>query len=178
MGSVWDYVAYMRPRAWFPCFVCSLTGYAISPARPDSWGPVLIDLSWLFVVYGVFLWGGTNALNSAHDRDEGPVNFLPNPPPFPRHLAVYGLVVMLLGVGIAGVKGLNAAALALIAVLLSVYYSVSFPGCGRRGKEIPGMDILINSTGFGLGAVLLGYTATSASWSPDLFWVGCSISVR
>ena len=48
---------------------------------------------------GIVLWvvclnGGTLALNSAFDRDEGDVAYLKRPPPPPRHLAAFSLGLM------------------------------------------------------------------------------------
>ncbi len=177
MAQFHHYVAYLRPRAFVPCWLCTLTGYALSPSRPESALEQLGDLAWLFSTYSVLLWGGTNALNSSQDRDEGPVNMLPNPPPLPPYLGLFGLAVMGLGIGLSALKGPRAVGLALVAVFLSIYYSVKLPGLGRRGKEVPGVDILINSIGFGLHAVLLGYSATPAPWALDVFWVGSAISV-
>jgi hypothetical protein len=180
------YVAYLRPRAFLACWLCAATGYAISPAKPDALFGQGLDLIWLFLVYAVFLWGGTNALNSAMDRDEGPVNLLPNPPPRPPGLAWFGLIWMGIGVALAAWKGWPAVVLGLVAVLLSIYYSV--PGRWRegseprrwwlrRGKEIPGIDILINTLGFGLGAVLLGWSATPAPLTWQVLYVGLAFTV-
>ena len=57
----------------------------VSPARPPASGsaPALLGL----VLWVVCLNGGTLALNSAFDRDEGDIAYLRRPPLPPRHLA-------------------------------------------------------------------------------------------
>ncbi|GAC1394812.1 MAG: hypothetical protein NVSMB47_04620 [Polyangiales bacterium] len=109
----------------------------------------------------MLLWGGTNAFNSSQDRDEGPVNLLPNPPPLPPRLASFGLAAKLLAVALAAVRGWRPAAIVGAAVVASVYYS--WRGAPwRRGKEIGVVDNLINAGGTGFAAILLGYAFTPA----------------
>ena len=56
-------------------------------------GPALLGL----VLWVVCLNGGTLALNSAFDRDEGDVAYLRRPPAPPRHLAAFSLALMVAG---------------------------------------------------------------------------------
>jgi hypothetical protein len=125
----------------------------------------------VFVVNSVFLWGGTNAFNTAHDRDHGAVTFLPRPPPLPRGLGLFGVVTMLLAVVASALWGWRTTALSCLAVLLSVYYSAGGPGL-RRGKEIGGVDNLINAFGCGLWSVLFGYCTTAAALDTRVLVVG------
>ena len=58
-------------------------GFAGAAARASGSAPALLGL----VLWVVCLNGGTLALNSAFDRDEGDIAYLRRPPPPPRHLA-------------------------------------------------------------------------------------------
>lgn len=172
------YVAYMRPRTFGPTFVFPLTGYALSPGRPTEPLWVARDLGLMFLVYSVLLWGGTNAYNSSHDRDVGPVNLLPDPPPIPPHLASFGLTAEALACVLSfALFGIRAAALACVAAMLSVLYSRRRSGPNRRGKDIPGVDIAINALGCGLGSVLFGFVVSGEPLTPFVAVVGLAFSV-
>ena len=56
-------------------------------------GPALLGLA----LWVICLNGGTLALNSAFDRDEGDVAYLRQPPPPPRRLAAFSLGLMVPG---------------------------------------------------------------------------------
>src|SRR5438045_3666498 len=141
-----DSFAYTRPRSVPVTMVMALTGWLASPGHARNVSAIATDVLFLIVVHSVLLWGGTNAFNSAEDRDEGPVNLLPDPPPRPPHLGSFGLALMVAAVAAAGLRGARCAILAALAVVLSVFYS--WRGAPwRRGKEIPGIDNLINAGG-------------------------------
>jgi hypothetical protein len=66
--------------------------------------------------------------------------------------------------------------LAATAVLLSVFYSKrGMPW--RRGKDIVGIDILINAAGTGLGAIALGWAATGMPITTELIYIGMAFSL-
>ena len=111
---------------------------------------------------GVALWvvclnGGTLALNSAFDRDEGDVAYLRSPPPPPR--------------GPRGVPpGPDGGRAAAGAVLLPPRYQVAYAACfvlsvlysvpPVRLKAVAGADWLINMVGFGTLTPYAGWAAT------------------
>jgi 4-hydroxybenzoate polyprenyltransferase len=110
---------------------------------------------------GIGLWvvclnGGTLALNSAYDRDEGDIAYLRRPPPPPTHLASFGFCLMVLG--LLGALLLPAGYRAAYAVCLglSVLYSVP----PFRLKAVPGADWVINMLGFGTLTPYAGWAAT------------------
>src|SRR5690606_18559596 len=117
------------------------------------------------VLFVIFLNGGTLAINSAFDRDEGDIGYLDAPPPPPRHLFAFGMSLM--------VGGLVAAALWLpraftlvygACVIMSVLYSVP----PFRWKAVAGLDLVINALGFGLLTALSGWTLSAVpltGWS-------------
>ena len=115
----------------------------------------------LFAVQSVLLWGGANAFNSSQDRDSGPVNLLPSPPPMPEHLAAFGLFANGAAIVLAATRGLWAALIVTAGVAASTFYSWQ-SGHWRRGKEIGVVDNLINAAGSGAGSILLGYAFTNA----------------
>jgi len=177
MGApISHYLAYLRPRTFVPTFFLALTGYAASPARPESAFECAVDLVLLLVVYSVLLWGGANAFNSSQDRDEGPVNLLPDPPPRPPQLAAFGLALTVIAVPIAALRGLRPAMIVALCVPVSVYYS--WRGAPwRRGKEIGVIDNLINASGSGLAAIALGYSFTPAPFDARIAFVAAAFTI-
>ncbi len=114
--------------------------------------------AWLL---GVVLWvvclnGGTLALNSAYDRDEGDIAYLRQPPPPPRHLAPFGLALWSSGLLLASLLPGEFQAAYAVCLVLSVLYSVP----PFRLKAVPGADWLINMVGFGTLTPYAGWAAT------------------
>ncbi len=171
-----SYLVHMRPKTFLPSFVFVLTGYALNPLKA-SLSSIMLEIIYLFGIYSVLLFGGTCALNSHFDRDEGPLNFLENPPEKPRYLGYYGLALMLLACMWSSVFGFWPLMMTLFATLLSIAYSVKFPSLKWRGKEIGGMDILIDSLGCGLVAVILGATIGGAAVPLRTWWVAIAFTV-
>jgi 4-hydroxybenzoate polyprenyltransferase len=102
--------------------------------------------AWLgMAVWVVLLNGGTLALNSAFDRDEGDIAFLRHPPPPPRFLAPFAAVLMGLGLALTWSLPPTYRRLYVLCALMSVAYSVR----PVRLKAVAGMDWLINMLGFG-----------------------------
>jgi 4-hydroxybenzoate polyprenyltransferase len=165
------YLAYTRPLSIPVTLVMALTGWLASPARGG-----VSDIIFLIVVHSFLLWGGTNAFNSAEDRDDGPVNLLPNPPPLPPHLARFGIALMLLAIAAASLRNMQCVLLVACAVVLSIFYSwrgAPWP----RGKDIPGVDNLINAAGCGLGSFCLGWCATDAPLTRSALYLGLAWTV-
>lgn len=156
MNEFKNALLHTRPKSWLPAFLFVLTGYASSPHAGVSAITVSQDLTLLFLIYSVFLWGGTSAFNSAQDKDEGPINFLENPPPLPKFLGVFGLIWMGIGVAISYFMDDVVFICSIISFVLSIFYSYKIPFLTRRGKDIGGVDLLINSLGCGVIAVLMG----------------------
>jgi lycopene elongase/hydratase (dihydrobisanhydrobacterioruberin-forming) len=116
---------------------------------------------------GIALWvvclnGGTLALNSAFDRDEGDIAYLRQPPPPPRGLAAFGFGLMLAGLLGALLLPLAYRLVFLICVALSVLYSVP----PFRLKAVPGADWVINMWGFGTLTPYAGWAATGLPVGP------------
>ena len=156
-GTVWSYLAYTRPLSIPFTFVLVLTGYVLAPANA-GWPACIPDLVFLVLVYSVLGWGGTNAFNSAEDRDEGPVNLLPSPPPLPAHLGAFGIGWGLLAilVTLAWPGRVRVLPFVVLAALLSLAYSYR-GGPFRRLKEIGIVDNVTNALGCGPIAIGIGW---------------------
>jgi 4-hydroxybenzoate polyprenyltransferase len=121
-------------------------------------GPALAGL----VLWVVCLNGGTLALNSAFDRDEGDIGYLKAPPLPPRGLAPFALFLMALGqlLSLRLPPGFQVAY--AICFLLSIVYSVP----PFRLKAVAGVDWVINMWGFGTLTPYAGFAATGRAVEP------------
>jgi 4-hydroxybenzoate polyprenyltransferase len=157
LGPRLDYLLHLRPVEWPIMAAHTAAGYLLAvgvsgAAAGSELGPALL---------GIGLWvgclnGGTLALNSAFDRDEGDIAYLRNPPPPPRKLAGFALGLMTAGlVGSLLLPPLYRVVYA-ICLALSVLYSVP----PFRLKAVAGADWLINMAGFGTLTPLAGWAAT------------------
>jgi lycopene elongase/hydratase (dihydrobisanhydrobacterioruberin-forming) len=157
LGSRLDYLLHLRPIEWPIMAAHTAVGYLLAVglrgvAVGETLGPALLGLA----LWVVCLNGGTLALNSAFDRDEGDIAYLRNPPKPPRRLGAFALLLMASG---------QMAALALppayqvayaVCFALSVLYSVP----PFRLKAVAGADWLINMVGFGTLTPFAGWAAT------------------
>lgn len=157
-----SYIQHLRPKGFLPSFLFTLPGYAMAPNKPDIAGQIA-DCALLFCIYSLCLMGGACAINTAEDKDANqPLTYLPNPPPIPHFLGLFGLGVMAVGLALATLRGPTPTALAALSIALSWLYSGRLPFTRWRGKEIGGVDNAISSIGCGGIAILLGYTMRGA----------------
>jgi lycopene elongase/hydratase (dihydrobisanhydrobacterioruberin-forming) len=157
LGPSLDYLLHARPAEWPIVTAHTLVGYALAvglsgAARGDRLGPVLLGV----ILWVICLNGGTLALNSAYDRDEGDVAYLRRPPPPPVHLAGFGSGLMLLGLAASFALPAGYRAAYAVCLVLSVLYSVP----PFRLKGVPGADWIINMWGFGTLTPYAGWAAT------------------
>jgi lycopene elongase/hydratase (dihydrobisanhydrobacterioruberin-forming) len=159
-GPVFDYILHLRPAEWPIMTAHTLVGYALAVGWAGLWhgealGPLLLGLfAWV-----VLLNGGTLALNSAFDRDEGDIGYLRAPPPPPRHLALAGFLLMAAGQGLALLLPPLFCWTYAACFALSVLYSVP----PIRLKAVAGLDWVINMWGFGTLTPLAGLAVTGAA---------------
>lgn len=153
------YILHLRPRSWPVVFAHYLCGALI--LLPKTTEAVVAEVL-AKVLFGGILWtvclnGGTLALNSAFDRDVGDIGYLDNPPPIPRHLALFSLLLLVLGLILAW-PFLPSGYCWLLAfcVILSILYSVP----PIRLKAIGGFDLLVNMIGYGGATFAAGGAAT------------------
>ena len=157
LGSRLDYLLHLRPAEWPIMAAHTTVGYLLAvglggAADGERLGPALVGLA----LWVGCLNGGTLALNSAFDRDEGDIAYLRNPPPPPRRLAAFALILMASGqVAALALPPAYQAAYA-VCFMLSVLYSVP----PIRLKAVAGADWLINMVGFGILTPFAGWAAT------------------
>lgn len=164
-NDIRDAIRLTRPSQWPVLSGQFFVGVLlVSPAATGGgcWlnpGSLLVLLT-AWIAWVVMLNGGTLAFNSAYDRDEGPVAYLEDPPLPPSWLAVASLVFMAMGTVFGGlIVGLAFGLVIGVCVVLSVLYS--HPAV--RLKAIPGVDLLVNVVGYGIGTTVAGVLAGLAA---------------
>ena len=147
LGRRLDYLLHLRPAEWPIMAAHTAVGYLLAVGlrrrRAQACGsrPALVGL----VLWVVCLNGGTLALNSAFDRDEGDIAYLRRPPVPPRHLAAFSIALM------APARSSRSGCAApypmayAVCFVLSLAYSVP----PLRLKAVAGADWIINMWGFG-----------------------------
>ncbi|MEO8199819.1 MAG: UbiA family prenyltransferase [Gemmatimonadota bacterium] len=155
-GSGFAYLLHLRPTEWPIMLAHTALGYLLAVGITDTFGVHLGQ-----GVVGILLWvaclnGGTLAINSAFDRDEGDIGYLRRPPPVPSHLFAFGLGLMVLGQVLAFFLPLEFVWAYAACFLLSVLYSVP----PFRFKAVAGADWIINMWGFGTLTPYAGWAAT------------------
>jgi 4-hydroxybenzoate polyprenyltransferase len=162
-GSSFDYLLHLRPAEWPIMAAHTALGYFLAVGLSGAIGgealkPALVGLA----LWVVCLNGGTLALNSAFDRDEGDIGYLRSPPPAPRHLAIFALLLMVVGQGLSLWLPRSYTLAYATCFALSLVYSMP----PFRFKAMAGVDWLINMWGFGTITPYAGYVATDRA--PDL----------
>jgi lycopene elongase/hydratase (dihydrobisanhydrobacterioruberin-forming) len=157
LGPGFDYLLHTRPAEWPIMAAHTLVGYVLAVGlhgalRGERLGPALLGIG----LWVVCLNGGTLALNSAYDRDEGDIAYLRRPPLPPAHLASFGFCLMTLGLLAAFLLPAGYRVAYAVCLGLSVLYSVP----PFRLKAVPGADWVINMWGFGTLTPYAGWAAT------------------
>jgi 4-hydroxybenzoate polyprenyltransferase len=156
-GDAFSYILHTRPREWPIMAAHTALGFFLAAGvRPDGtagWGALLGGLA----VWVICLNGGTLAINSVYDKDEGDIGYLDAPPAPPRHLLSFSLVLMVVGqfLAFAFFPPLFGWAYAAC-LIMSILYSVP----PFRWKAIAGLDLVINAVGFGTLTPLAGWAIT------------------
>ncbi|PYP08535.1 MAG: hypothetical protein DMD56_12465, partial [Gemmatimonadetes bacterium] len=94
-GELFSYVLHMRPAEWPIMAGHTLVGYVLAVGfsgvvRGAWWWQTLGGLA----IWVIFLNGGTLAINSVFDKDEGDIGYLNAPPPLPRHLLAFSVALL------------------------------------------------------------------------------------
>jgi 4-hydroxybenzoate polyprenyltransferase len=157
LGARFDYVLHTRPLEWPIVAAHSTVGYLLAVGLENAFRSERLPLAAL----GIMLWvvclnGGTLALNSAYDRDEGDIAYLRHPPPPPRGLAGFGLALMLVGFLAAAALPVAYGVAYAVCIALSILYSTP----PVRLKAVPGADWIINMWGFGTLTPYAGWATT------------------
>lgn len=155
-GDLFSYVLHMRPAEWPIMAGHTLLGYVLAVglkgAGRQELGPAVLAL----VIWVIFLNGGTLAINSVFDKDEGDIGYLNAPPALPRHLLHFSLVLLIGGQLLALLLPLGFQIAYAICFALSILYSVP----PFRFKAVAGVDWVINMWGFGTFTPYAAWAAT------------------
>ncbi len=166
-GEGFSYVLHTRPREW-PIMIAHTTlGFVLAQGVGATMhGARLATLLGGLAVWVVLLNGGTLAINSAFDNDEGDIGYLDAPPPPPAHLALFGFALMVAGQGIALALPRGFAIAYAICFAMSLLYSVP----PARLKAVAGADWIINMIGFGALTPYAGWALTQLPLSRAGAW--------
>jgi len=159
-GDLYSYILHMRPAEWPIMAGHTLLGFVLAvglrgAGSGEQWGHAILAL----VIWVVFLNGGTLAINSVFDKDEGDIGYLNAPPPLPRYLLHFSLVLLCGGQALAFLLPVGFRVAYAICFVLSILYSVP----PFRFKAVAGVDWVINMWGFG---TLTPYAAWAATGRP------------
>lgn len=130
--------------------------------------PLRLAVAW--VALHVFLYGGTNALNSYYDRDEGPIGGLFEPPAVDPGLLRWAWAVQLAGLPLAAWVGGPFAVVWL--ALLGVATAYSHPV--TRWKARPAAALAAVGLGQGGLGALAGAVAVRSGWGEAGALVGAA----
>jgi len=152
------YVLHLRPLEWPIMTAHFLLGTLLAAglAAPLK----ATTLGWF--VFIVLMNGGTLAINSAFDQDEGDIGYLKQPPKPPKHLFQVSAGMLLLSLGLGFLLPPVFAWSNALCVVMSVLYSMP----PIRLKARAGWDLLINCLGFGLLTPLAGWGLTGRAPTP------------
>ena len=156
-GRGFDYILHLRPAEWPIMAAHTAVGYVLAVGVSGALNGAHLGAA----LVALFLWvvllnGGTLAINSAFDRDEGDIGYLKAPPPVPRHLAGVAFGLMAIGQVVALRLPVGFALAYAICFAMSLAYSVP----PLRLKAVAGVDWVINMWGFGTLTPYAGYAAT------------------
>ena len=156
-GDVFSYVLHLRPAEWPIMAGHTLLGYVLAVGlRGARSGDRLLPALLALAVWVIFLNGGTLAINSVFDKDEGDIGYLNAPPPLPRHLLAFSVALLAGGQLISFALPPAFRVADAICFVLSILYSVP----PFRFKAVAGVDWVINMWGFGTLTPVAGWAAT------------------
>src|SRR5207245_5313889 len=107
-------------------------------------------------IWVICLNGGTLAINSVFDKDEGDIGYLIAPPPIPKHLLAFSAALLAGGQVLAFTLPAPFRMAYAICCAMSILYSVP----PFRFKAVAGVDWLINMWGFGTFTPFATWAAT------------------
>jgi lycopene elongase/hydratase (dihydrobisanhydrobacterioruberin-forming) len=168
-GDGFSYVLHLRVREWPIMAAHTALGFflavGLDVGRGGGWGALLGGLA----LWVIFLNGGTLAINSVYDKDEGDIGYLDAPPPPPRHLFAFSFGLMAVGQGLAVLFFPPLFAVVYgVCFVMSILYSVP----PFRWKAVAGLDLVINAWGFGTLTPLAGWAITG---EPVLLWAALTL---
>jgi len=159
-GDLYSYILHMRPAEWPIMAGHTLLGYVLAVGFAGvvrgAWLPQALGA---LAIWVILLNGGTLAINSVFDKDEGDIGYLNAPPPLPRYLLHFSIALLVIGQLLAFALPAGFQIAYAICFVLSILYSVP----PFRFKAVAGVDWVINMWGFG---TLTPYAAWAATGRP------------
>lgn len=158
------YIMHMRPKEW------PIVGLHLIAGMLCSKNFDFHDAARSTFIFILLLNGGTLALNSSFDNDEGDIAFLNNPPKPPKYLKHFGLLLLSLSLFASMLEANKTIGdkyffeIIMTCVLMSIAYSTP----PIRLKSRPGYDLVINSIGFGFFTFLAGFVSTGNAFTPEI----------
>src|SRR5260370_13560779 len=141
----------------------TLLGYVLAVGVQGAWhGDQLAAALRALVIWVLFLNGGTLAINSVFDRDEGDIGYLNAPPPLPRYLLHFSLALLIAGQLLAFTLPAGFQMAYALCFVLSILYSVP----PFRFKAVGGVVWVINMRGFGTPTPYPAWAATGGRLDP------------
>src|SRR5207247_9925076 len=145
-GDLFSYVLHMRPAEWPIMAGHTMLGYVLAVGiKGAGSGERLLPALGALLIWVILLNGGTLAINSVFDKDEGDIGYLNAPPPLPRHLLAFSGALLAGGQLVAFALPPAFRVAYAICFVLSILYSVP----PFRFKAVAGVDWVINMWGFG-----------------------------
>jgi 4-hydroxybenzoate polyprenyltransferase len=154
------YLLHLRPMEWPIMTAHFLLGTLMAAGFHTRFRPAL--LGWF--VFVALLNGGTLAINSAFDQDEGDIGYLRQPPKPPKYLFHVSAVMLALSLGLGFLLPPVFAWSNAACVVMAVLYSVP----PVRLKARAGWDLVINCVGFGALTPLAGWGLTGHAVTPAM----------
>jgi len=157
------YLLHLRPMEWPIMTAHFLLGTLIAVGLHVPIKATV--LGWFAFV--ALLNGGTLAINSAFDNDEGDVGYLRQPPKPPKYLLHVSVAMLVASAALGFLLPTVFAWSNLVCVIMAVLYSVP----PVRLKARAGWDLIINCVGFGLLTPLAGWGLTGRPVTAGFLWV-------
>jgi 4-hydroxybenzoate polyprenyltransferase len=159
-GELFSYILHLRPAEWPIMAAHTAFGYVLAVGFEGvGRGASSAEALQALVIWVLFLNGGTLAINSVFDRDEGDIGYLNAPPQLPRYLLHFSLGLLIGGQLLALMLPVGFQIAYAICFVMSILYSVP----PFRFKAVAGVDWVINMWGFG---TLTPYAAWAATGRP------------
>jgi 1,4-dihydroxy-2-naphthoate octaprenyltransferase len=117
--------------------------FVLGAAFADA--PVNAALLLVFFAFHLLLYGGTHAVNTWYDRDEGPVGGMYEPLPIPASLLAAGIGAKALGLLIVALYSFTAAVVYILYALLSLLYS--HPAVRLKARPYAGAAVVMVGQG-------------------------------
>jgi len=156
-GDGFSYLLHLRPAEWPIMAAHTALGYLLAVGlRGAGSGERLLPALGALVLWVVCLNGGTLAINSVFDKDEGDIGYLVAPPPIPKHLLAFSVALLAGGQALAFTLPTPFRFAYAVCFAMSLLYSVP----PFRFKAVAGVDWVINMWGFGTLTPFATWAAT------------------